>query len=215
MILQIEQQTEEWFNARLGVITASNFASIMANSIKGKEFNASAPFGNPAREYAMRIALESVTKERIETFSNEYMERGNELEPIARELYEMETFNDVLSGGFAVNNGVGASSDGLVGDRGAIEIKSVIYKTHFKTIESGKYDLKYKWQIQGNIWLYDLDWVDFVSYCPEFPESTRLYVYRVDRDEEMIQRLSERIEEFKGLVSSYKAYLTDKEPVLN
>ena len=187
----IEQNTDEWFELRLGVATASNFAKIMANDGKA--------FGNPATEYAERLALERVTNKRIPTYKNEYMERGNELEPQARERYEAEYFCQVQDGGFFKEGWVGCSPDGLLDD-GGIEIKSVIYSTHFERLRKGGYDLKYKWQIQGNIWLADLQWMDFVQYCPEFPFDKQLYIFRVERDEEIISKLTARIENFLELI---------------
>ena len=187
----VNQGSKEWFDLRLGVATSSNFAKIMANDDK---------FGDPAKDYAERLALERRTLTRIETFKNEYMERGTNLEPEARALYEMENFVKVENGGFFKSGWIGGSPDGLVGE-GGIEIKSVIYGTHFERLRKGGYDLKYKWQIQGNALLAGLDWVDFVQYCPEFPPNKRLYVFRVERDEEMISALLDKLERFELLIT--------------
>lgn len=84
---EIQQGTDDWFALRLGVITSSNFGTVMANYGK--------PFGKPALEYAQKLALETITRQREESYSNVYMERGNELEPLARELYEKETMTVV------------------------------------------------------------------------------------------------------------------------
>lgn len=190
----IYQTSEEWFNIRLGKATASNFGTIMANDGKA--------FGEPAKKYAMRIALESITRQRLETYTNDFMQRGIELEPEARGLYEEATFNIVTNGGFMELGNYGASSDGLTSD-GMIEIKSVIYSTHFKNIEEG-FDSSYKWQIQGQMWIYDKQWCDFVSYCPEFTEEKKLHMFHVERDEEMVSRLQARLLEFDKLVEKYK-----------
>lgn len=192
LFYDIEQNTDEWFAVRIGKPTASNFASIMANNGKA--------FGEPAKRYAMRIVVEEATQRRIETFTNDNMARGIELEPEARALYE----GDVINGGFMEYDGCGASSDGLVGDPGMIEIKSVLYSTHFKRFIDGGYDTTYQWQIQGNMWIYDRQWCDYVSYCPEFPTHKQLYVFRVQRDEEKIEALKTRLNEFKGLINQYK-----------
>ena len=110
-MISVEQNTEEWFELRRGRITASNFGTIMANYGKA--------FGNPALQYAMRIAIESKTNRTIETFKNDWMERGIEMEQDARDLYSDLTFTDVLPGGFAESGRFGASSDGLT-DKGLI-----------------------------------------------------------------------------------------------
>lgn len=198
MRIEVEQNSDEWMELRSQKITASNFGCVMANEGKA--------FGEPAHRYAMKKALYRKGVRGIDGYKNEYMERGKELEPIARQLYEMEKFVIVKNGGFYVKDEFGASPDGIVG-KGGIEIKCVIYSTHFKVIKSQSYDLSYKWQIQGEIWLGDLDWMDFVSYCPEFIEDKRLYIFRVERDEDMIERMKERLDSFLELVKSYEDLL--------
>ena len=193
-MISVEQNTEEWFELRRGRITASNFGTIMANYGKA--------FGNPALQYAMRIAIESKTNRTIETFKNDWMERGIEMEQDARDLYSDLTFTDVLPGGFAESGRFGASSDGLT-DKGLIEIKCPKFSTHFETLRKGKYDLTYQWQIRGQMWLYDKPWCDFVSYCPDFPVNKQLYIFRVERDAEEEKRLIARLKEFEQTVESY------------
>lgn len=194
MIHQIEQNTDEWFELRRGKITASNFGTIMANYGKA--------FGNPALQYAMRVAIETKTNRTIETYKNEWMERGNELEQDARDLYSDMTFTDVLPGGFAQRGLFGASADGLSRE-GLIEIKSVKYSTHFERLEKGGYDTAYQWQMRGQMWLYDKPWCDFVSYCPDFPVNKQLYIFRLDRDKAEEEKLKARLEEFESRVESY------------
>lgn len=153
-------------------------------------------FGNPAKEYAQRVAIESFTKRPVETFQNEWMDRGVELEMEAREMYEMQRFCDVDNGGFMSMDRFGASSDGLVGEFGMIEIKSVKFNTHFERLRLGGVDNKYYWQMLGNLWVYGRTWCDFVSYCPDFPESKQLYVCRVEYNNEEAKRLILRLSEF-------------------
>jgi len=193
-MINVEQNTDEWFELRRGKITSSNFGLIMANYGKA--------FGNPAIQYAQRIAIESKTNRSIETFKNEWMDRGIELESDARELYSDLTFTDALPGGFAEIGRFGSSSDGLAGD-GLIEIKCVKYSTHFDRIIKGGYDSAYQWQIRGQMWLYDKPWCDFVSYCPDFPVNKQLYVFRVDRDAEEESKMIARLNDFEKTVQSY------------
>ena len=194
MIHQIEQNTDEWFQLRMGKITSSNFSKIMANYGKA--------FGNPALDYAMRVAIESKTNVNIETFKNEWMERGIEMEQDAREAYEMLTFTDVLPGGFSEVGRFGSSSDGLVED-GLIEIKCVKYNTHFERLIKGGFDTAYQWQLRGQMWLYDRNWCDFVSYCPDFPQRKQLYIYRVERDQDLEGDMIDRLKEFAEIVDKY------------
>jgi len=193
----IDQGSEEWFSLRMGKATSSNFGTIMAN--KGKAF------GEPAKKYAMRIALESKTGKKIETYQNDFMQRGIELEAEARALFEEQTFSVVQPGGFMEYGNFGSSSDGLVDD-GMIEIKSVIYSTQFKNIQEG-FDKAYKWQLQGQMWVYDKPWCMFVSYCPEFPDEKKLHIHKVERDPGMILELEDRLNEFFLMVNKYKELL--------
>ena len=194
MIHHIEQNTDAWFQLRMGKITSSNFATIMANNGKA--------FGKPALQYAMRVAIESKTNRSIETFKNDWMERGLEMEQEAREAYEMLTFTDVLPGGFCESGMFGSSSDGLV-DKGMIEIKCPKYSTHFDSLIKGGYDLSYQWQIRGQMWLYDKEWCDFVSYCPDLPHNKQLYIFRVERDRGEETKLIGRLNEFAKQVNTY------------
>jgi len=193
----VEQNTDEWQALRLGKATASNFGVFMANY--GKDF------GDPAKRYALQIALERLTGKKAEHgFSNDHMERGHEQEPVARMLYAEECFADVLNGGFFDCGDYGDSPDGRIGESGLIEIKSVIASTHYATMQRGNYDPAYKWQLVGHLDCSGCDWVDFVSYCSDFPPATQLCVYRLHRDEcaDELAMLQERRADFLGLVKT-------------
>jgi hypothetical protein len=191
----VEQNTDEWQALRLGKATASQFGCFMANY--GKDF------GDPAKRYALQIALERLTGKKAEHgFSNEHMERGHEQEPVARMLYAEEHFCDVGNGGFFDCGQYGDSPDGLVGSDGCIEIKSVVAPTHYATIQRGSFDPAYKWQLVGHLDCTGRSWVDFVSYCSDFPEDSRLFVHRLHREEctDELAMLNERRADFLLLV---------------
>lgn len=202
MIHRIEQGSDEWFQIRMGKPTASNFAAILANMTKP-----GAPFGNPAMQYAMRVAIEGKTQRVIETYTNDYMEKGKELEDDARDAYKAQNFVEVLPGDFAEMDGYGASSDGQVEGGGLIEIKCVKYSTHFERLMKGGYDTAYQWQLRGNMWLYDQPWCDFVSYCPDFPINKQLYTFRVERDLAVEASMISRLKQFTNQVQMYTAIL--------
>lgn len=183
----VEQNTDEWDQLRLGKVTASNFGTIMANY--GKDF------GDPAKRYALQLALERINGRKAEhSFTNAHMERGHEQEPVARMLYEEMFFCDVANGGFFDCGDIGDSPDGLIGSDGVLEAKSVIASTHYATRKRGSFDPAYRWQIVGHLDCTERDWCDFVSYCSDFPEDEQLLVYRTHREEvtEELGKLRER-----------------------
>lgn len=187
----VQQNTDEWQALRLGKVTASQFGTIMANEGKA--------FGDPAKRYALQLALELATHRRAEHgFSNEHTERGHEQEPVARMLYESEYFVDVTNGGFFDWGTYGDSPDGLVGEDGVTEIKSVLAPTHYATIRRGSFDPSYRWQLVGHLDCTERQWVDFISFCSDFPDEQQLFVHRLWRREceDEIQRLRARRAEF-------------------
>lgn len=191
----VQQNTDEWRALRLGKATASKFGCFMANDGKA--------FGDPAKDYALQIALERINGRKAEySFTNDDMERGHEQEPIARMRYEDEFFVEVTNGGFFDWDIYGDSPDGLVGDDGVIEIKSVVAKVHYATLRRGSFDPSYRWQLIGHLDCTGRRWVDFVSYCADFPEEKQLIVHRLTRDEcrEELARLHARREEFLSFV---------------
>lgn len=193
----VPQNTEAWQALRLGKATASNFGCIMAND--------GAAFGEPAKKYALQLALELATGRKAEfSFSTDHMERGHEQEPVARMLYEDAEFVSVTNGGFFDCGDYGDSPDGRVGSKGLIEIKSVTAAVHYATLKRGSFDPAYRWQLVGHLDCADCDWVDFISFCSEFPDASQLIVYRSDRDDfkEELKRLAERRAKFLELVQA-------------
>ena len=197
--VDVDQNSEEWFDMRAGKLTSSKLGVIMANFGKS--------FGEPAKKYAVNIAIEQITGKPIaSTYSNEHMERGHEQEPIARMLYEEEFFCDVTNGGFWDGGFSACSPDGMVSDTGVIEIKSVIAPVHFASIQRQNVDPAYKWQCIGNLKFTGRDWLDFVSYCAEFPEDKQLFVHRLNKGDlsEEFGMIDARVKEFEALVVSTK-----------
>ncbi|WP_254591871.1 YqaJ viral recombinase family protein [Candidatus Williamhamiltonella defendens] len=132
------------------------------------------------------------------------MLRGHEQEPIARRLYEETNFVDITNGGFFDCVEYGDSPDGLVGNDGVIEIKSVTAAVHYATLQRESFDPAYKWQLIGHLDCTGRDWVDFVSYCSDFPEHRQLIshrLYRKDYEEETNQ-LRARRKVFLNLVAT-------------
>lgn len=153
----IKQNSPEWLDVRKGKFTASTFKNLfMTKTTQG--YN----------DEIMKVVYERLTGESPENFVGDYMNRGKELEPIAKEKYMMETFNDVEeSGFFELNEWIGCSPDGLIGNDGLIEIKCPKYSTMINYLLSGKLPSEYKYQVQGQLWVTKRLWCDFYAYHPK------------------------------------------------
>ena len=196
----VEQNTPEWDLLRVGRITSSNLKVIMANYGKA--------FGEPAKKYASDIALGQITRlVAANGYTNSHMDRGHEEEPLARIAYESRYFAAVTNGGFYEDDDLGASPDGLVGDDGMVEIKSAIPSIHYARIEKQSFDASHKWQLAGNLKISGREWIDFISYCADYPEGKRIYVYRCWRDifTEEFTQIDTRHAEFRKLIEEKKA----------
>ena len=155
--INIEQNTDEWFDLRVGKLTGSAIGKVMANYGKA--------FGQPAHDLAVQLAIEQITgNPMLSNYTNAHMERGHEQEPIARAEYERNYFCKVNNGGFFCTYKTGASPDGRVNCNGIIEIKSVIHSVHFKNIKRGNYDPSYKWQYFFNLKETGAEWIDTISF---------------------------------------------------
>ncbi len=200
----IDQNTDEWLALRAGKLTGSGFSKMMANFGKA--------FGEPAKKYAADIAIEQITGTPTgQGYSNEHMERGHEQEPLARMKYEEDFFCEVTNGGFFESDWIGVSPDGLVYDDGLIEIKSVISSAHFANIKRQSFDPAYKWQLVGNLKFTGREWIDFISFCADYPEDKKLYTYRLFKDDltEEFAQMDERIAQFKDLVTDTKTKILE------
>ena len=196
----VEQNTEEWNSLRSGRITSSSLSKFMAKFGKA--------FGEPAKKYAVEIALSQITGSCPSYgYSNDHMERGHEEEPLARMAYENEYFCTVDNGGFFEREDIGCSPDGLIGSDGVLEIKSAIPSIHYARIAKQSYDSAYRWQLAGNLKFTGREWIDFASYCSAFPEDKRLYVHRSYKENFIneFSMIDSRIEEFRELVKKTKS----------
>jgi putative phage-type endonuclease len=181
-IHDMEQGSDEWLRIRMGKVTASNFATAMA---KGKAGGVS-----KTRTTLMhKLIAERLTNEPQETYRNGAMEWGTETEPAAREYYEAVNDCDVRQIGFAEHNDyIGCSPDGLVGEDGLLEIKCPNSATHISYILADKLPSTYKAQVQGQLWVTERKWCDFVSYDPRVTKRP-YWTIRVSRDQPYIDLL--------------------------
>lgn len=187
----IEQRTEEWFKQRLGKVTASRIADVIAKTKTG-------PSASRANYMAQLIA-ERLTGQQQESYSSAAMEWGTQTEPLARSAYEINTGRIVLESGFVLHPDIkeaGASPDGIVWNAGLIEIKCPNTATHIDTLISKKVPSKYIPQIQWQIACTKSDWCDFVSFDPRMPQKHQIFIARVDRDDAYIAELEKEVTKF-------------------
>lgn len=181
----IEQGSPQWLECRLGLPTASMFATVMA---KGKDGGASIT----RRKYLYRLAGEIMTGELEETYQNADMMRGNAMEDEARETYAFIHDAVICRVGFIRNGQKGASPDSLLGEDGGLEIKTAIPSIQIERLKRDDLPPEHRAQVQGSMWVAEREWWDFVSYWPRLP----LFVKRVYRDESYIAKLAAAVDAF-------------------
>jgi putative phage-type endonuclease len=174
---EIVQGTDEWFAARLGKVTASRVADVIAKTKTG--------YSTSRDNYMAQLVCERLTGQKGESFSNAAIQWGTDTEPKAREAYMAARFEIVTDVGF-VNHptieAAGASPDGLVGDLGLIEIKCPNSHTAIETLLSQTVPSKYNTQMQWQMICTGRHWCDFVSFDPRLPAELQLFIKRVEYD---------------------------------
>jgi putative phage-type endonuclease len=174
---EIIQGTDEWFAARLGKVTASRVADVIAKTKTG--------YSASRDNYMAQLVCERLTGQKGESFTNSAMQWGTETEPQARAAYSAARFEIVEEVGF-VNHptieAAGASPDGLVGALGLIEIKCPNTATHIDTLLSQTVPSKYNTQMQWQMICTGRHWCDFVSFDPRLPAELQLFIKRVEYD---------------------------------
>jgi putative phage-type endonuclease len=187
----IEQRTEEWFKQRLGKVTASKIADVIAKTKTGV---------SASREnYSTQLTLERLTGQQAEFYTNAAMEWGTATEPQARSAYEV--YREVLVDevGFIDHPTIlmsGASPDGFVGEDGLVEIKCPESKTQMETLLTQKVPNKYMPQMQWQMACTGRKWCDFVSYDPRMPQNLQIFVQRVERNDLYIKMLEDEVKIF-------------------
>lgn len=196
-MIEMVQQSGDWFAARLGKATASRMADLSAKTKNG--------WGAARAAYMAQIIAERLTGEVAETFVSGAMYRGADLEPEARAAYEFRTGADVATVGFVEHPTIamsGASPDGLIGDDGLLEVKCPNTGTHIDTLLSGAIPPKHVAQITWQMACTGRQWCDFVSYDPRLPEHLRMFVARLERDDDRIAALEAMVVEFLAEVDA-------------
>ena len=193
-IINCEQLSEEWYTARLGMVTASHFSEVLNK-------------GSGHKTYLMKLLAERETSLPQINYSNANMEWGIETEPEGRAYYE--TLHDVkieTIGFVKMDDDVGASPDGLIDSDGTIEIKCPLPSTHLGYILKGKLPSTYVAQVQGQLWVCNRQWCDFVSFDPRVRKRP-YWSLRVERDEEYIEGLAKAVKQFVADLKSLETRL--------
>ena len=177
-VIECEQGTPEWLEARLGCPSASSYAKLITSAGKSSA---------QSDAYINQLVAEKITGDSTFFQITDPMQRGMDLEPDARTAYEMESGNLVDQVGFLKHDTLeaGASPDGLIGENGGLEIKCPMPHTHVEYLRAGKLPTKYFQQVQGCLWISGRDWWDFMSYHPKMEP----LIVRVYRDEVFIKAL--------------------------
>lgn len=199
IIHDIEQGSPEWIDLRLGIITCSEMSSIRSD-------------GAGAYTYVNALAFERLTGESSSIFDgNEWTKRGQELEPVARKMYEKKTNQSVYMVSFVKNKGFGYSPDGLILQSktapedthrfcGGLEIKVKQPAEQIHILRTGEIPKKHLDQLHGGLSCAELDWIDFVSYCPSLP----LFIKRV-----YAKDVSEEMANIENLVAKYNQHIEE------
>ena len=187
----IEQGTPEWFAQRIGKVTASRVADVIAKTKTG--------YSTSRDNYMAQLVCERLTGAVAESYTNAAMQWGTDNEPLARAAYE--AYMDVLVDEVAMIShptieNAGASPDGLVGDDGLVEIKCPNTATHIDTLLTQTVPGKYITQMQWQMACTGRQWCDFVSFDPRMPKELQLFIKYVPRDDAYISMLEKEVEIF-------------------
>jgi putative phage-type endonuclease len=196
----VTQGTPEWHELRIKYPLTASEAQAIGNQGKGLE---TLVYEKMAVKYSSGV---------VENYTNKDLGRGVELEPQARDIYELETGNKVEQVGFVTNEDIskvcGASPDGMVGEDGLIEIKCFDDVKHFKSTIKLEIESKYVWQMQMQMLVTGRKWVDFVAYNPNYKKS--LLIERVLADSVMQEKIKTGLAIGENLIKEIENKINEK-----
>ena len=202
IVIECEQRTQAWYDARLGLPTSSNFHRIVTPG--GKPTS-----GKGRDDYLNKLIAESILGHSTVDYVSEAMERGLEMEPRGIAEYENEFNVTVKPVGFITSDdgSVGCSPDGLIDAKegpdgpGGIELKCPLAHTHIGYLLDEAAFIKAHWQqVQGSMWITGRSWWNLVSYYPGMKLATTLLC----RDEEQIEALRKHVGAFNLALAEMK-----------
>lgn len=208
ILISCDQGSEDWHEARAGVITASMFRVARSKLKTGKN---SGQFTEAAKDYAFRLAIERISGKPLdEGFETWQMKRGHELEPAARMAHETQTGLSIMRAGFVLTDDrlFGASADGLIDDDGGSEYKCLVSPEKLRDILIDGDFSDYLDQVQGCMYVTDRKYWEFCLYCPALePIGKELWRRRVERDDDYIEAMEADLVEFAALVKQNERVL--------
>ena len=196
IILDAEQGSQAWLDARLGIVTGTGIANLLTPSTLKPSAS--------AIPYMAKLLAEYVTGEQQERFSTADTERGTEMEPVARRMYEAMTGNVVEEVGmiyFDDRRDRACSPDGLINRKKGLEIKCPQLKTHIGYVLKNELPNDYKLQVHGCMYVSNLDSWDFMSFHPEF----RPLMLTIERDWDIDRAIHKAMELFCEMLADEKA----------
>tara|TARA_R110000772_G_scaffold183655_1_gene294795 strand:+ start:649 stop:1239 length:591 start_codon:yes stop_codon:yes gene_type:complete len=184
------QGSAEWLQARVAVVTASNFSKV---------FTTAGKLSTSREGLINQLIAEKLTNAPTETFKSSAMERGNELEPQARAMFEVIMGVEVHEVGLIKmkDHEIGCSSDGLFDDTG-IEIKCPLPATHCAYLRANKLPSTYIQQVQGSMLVLGIDTYIFASYHPEM----KPLIIEVKRDNKLLELAEPLLIETANIIKS-------------
>lgn len=185
-IIQCEQGSEDWFRARMGIPTSSEFKTLLGIKKEAKE-------KVTRQTYLLKLAGEILTDKPMEgNYKSADMERGNAMEDEARDFYSFMSDAELTRIGFIRNGNTGCSPDSLIGNNGILEIKTAFPHILAALILKDDFPPEHKAQCQGNLWVAEREYIDISVFWPRMPR----FVKRAYRDEAYIKELSAAVDQF-------------------
>jgi hypothetical protein len=187
-IIDVEQGSIEWLQAKLGIPSASEIDKVVTPTGK---------LSKQSLAYAYRLVAERLLGRTLVSLDHiDAIASGKQLEPEAIALYEFERGMDAIKVGFVTTNDgrVGCSPDRFVGGNGLLEVKSPLPQTHVAYLLAG-FNGDYHCQRQCQLFVTERDWLDMMSYSRELPP----VIVRYERDEPYITLLRDALDQFCDL----------------
>jgi len=187
-----KQGTEEWHQLRLGRITSSRIAEVMALARNPDDVS------KTRESYMLDLAIQRITGVIPQGPKSDAINHGHETENQARAMYELRTGYDVREVAFVtMGDHIGVSPDGLVDTDGLLEIKCPNTKTQCSRYYNGiVLPEEYQWQVDSQLWVTNREWCDFVQFDSRIETQAGYMCNRIYRSEKIIKCMEQEVNKF-------------------